>query len=119
MVHVFRSSNLLSLIFFFRYNNYDIDESVQLVCKYLRAYDNRNDTNIGINKVYNEAGMYVIVFCVVVWTLHVTKPFKMNTDQLILVECLYSITCILQPPQCGSNAEACKHNKIINGKQPE
>jgi len=62
------------MILFYRY--YDIDESVQLVCKYLRAYDKRNDTNIGINKVYNEAGMYVIVFCVVAsksWTLHVIK----------------------------------------------
>ena len=33
---------------------YDVDEGVQLVCKYLRAYDYRSNLKKGINKLYND-----------------------------------------------------------------
>ena len=39
---------------------YDVDEGVQLVCKYLRAYDNRNNLKKGINKLYNDNSKF---FC--------------------------------------------------------
>ena len=39
---------------------YDIDRSVQLVCKYLNAYENRADKKRGINKLYNEQRKFSI-----------------------------------------------------------
>ena len=36
------------------YRPYDIDSSVQLVCKYLRAYKNRGDGRRGINRLYTD-----------------------------------------------------------------
>ena len=33
---------------------YDIDPSVQLVCKYLQAYERRSDNRKGINKLCND-----------------------------------------------------------------
>jgi len=38
----------------FIYRLYDVDESVQLVCKYLRAFEHRNNVKYGINKLYDE-----------------------------------------------------------------
>jgi len=35
---------------------YKVDDGVQLVCKYLRAYDNRSNPKKGINKLYNDNG---------------------------------------------------------------
>ena len=42
------------------YRPYDIDPSVQLVCKYLNAHENRADKKQGINKLYNENGNFII-----------------------------------------------------------
>lgn len=33
---------------------YDIDPSVQLVCKYLNAYEKRTDEKKGINKLFSK-----------------------------------------------------------------
>ena len=47
------------------YRAYEIDSSVQLVCKYLCAYKNRADVNHGINKLYSDNGKYclkIIIF---------------------------------------------------------
>lgn len=37
---------------------YDNDSSVQLVCKYLAAYDNRSKSKLGINKLYRNNGEF-------------------------------------------------------------
>ena len=46
------------------YRDYDIDESVQLVCKYLHAFENRNDDKKGINKLYVDASKSHVITCV-------------------------------------------------------
>ena len=40
------------------HRSYDIDSSVQLVCKYLNAYEKRTDEKRGINKLY---GKFIII----------------------------------------------------------
>ena len=47
---------------FHRY--YDIDKSVQLVCKYLHAYDCRSNVKIGINKLYDDASKSLATFII-------------------------------------------------------
>ena len=42
------------------YSPYDVDASVQLVCKYLRAYKYRADKKQGINKLYVDNGKFSI-----------------------------------------------------------
>ena len=44
----------MMLMLFF--SPYDIDSSVQLVCKYLNAYKNRADISQGINRLYVDNG---------------------------------------------------------------
>ena len=48
------------------FNSYcDIDSSVQLVCKYLNAYDNRSSSKHGINRLCRNNGEFSnYVLCV-------------------------------------------------------
>lgn len=46
---------------FLSHRHYDITPSVQLVCKYLKAYKNRADKKQGINKLYNEKCKFIYV----------------------------------------------------------
>ena len=43
------------------YRPYDIDQSVQLVCKFLNAYENRADKKQGINKLFKERSKFVVM----------------------------------------------------------
>lgn len=38
---------------------YVVDSDVQLVCKYLLAYDNKGDKKKGINRLYKEGGQEI------------------------------------------------------------
>ena len=42
---------------------YDVNESVQLVCKYLRAYEHRSNVKWGINKLYDENSKLLMTSC--------------------------------------------------------
>jgi len=41
-------------MYLIHFRPYDVDRSVQLVCKYLHAFDNKGNGKKGINKLYNE-----------------------------------------------------------------
>ena len=52
---------ILNHINFCSHRLYDINPSVQLVCKYLNAYKNRADKKRGINKLFNEICKFFII----------------------------------------------------------
>ena len=60
-LHIFMYIYYIKCCVYIAHRPYDISPSVQLVCKYLRAYKYRDDLKKGINRLYIDNGKSYII----------------------------------------------------------
>ena len=83
---------------------YDIDSSVQLVCKYLHAYKNRADGRKGINRLFIDNSEYYTLYKPHVFSvLMLGPPVKFGDDPNLTDEECHSLLKDYMPAHVTKN----------------